>query len=888
MPDRDALQSPPRTHDLDAMNDGSARLRAELATLGSLAIATGSARSRRQIADSALEILCRTIGAGGGLIMIVDGGYGAAGWIGLPESAVQKIASHGSPDPRLMAALERPDTVVSTAVADAPLRPDVLELVAAAGIGHLLFAGMWVSGRLIGIVSLGWRTRPETLPSDSAIVQATALVGSALENARLIEQVESGLALERSLTTRLETLVELTRMDVDTIDPAAIAEDLLQRIVSVLGAVAGAVVQIDGTALRTLASHAMDPGLELLQAERPAADWSFHRRFSNGEPAYVQSIAAGSVSAATLDAAGGAGYRAYAAFPIRDEGRLDAVLIAAFPQPASDLPIDDRTLQGIGRVIDISFANQRLRRTALASEARYRALFERSPDALLVQGADRVVVDANPAARDLFGNDVVGSKASDLALIDDGELARIDREVDTDGASTWIGVGRRLDGRTFPAEIDATGIQIDGVERVLNLVRNTTERDRLQQELLHAQKMEAIGLLVAGVAHELNNPLASILAFSQLIRTDQSLPPQLRDQADLLIQEARRTHRIVKGLLDFARQRPPEHLPTSLRQLVDEVLGLQSYTFGPSRIEAIVEIPDDLPAIPIDRAQIQQVLVNLTLNAAQAIRSRSERGTIRIVAEGSISEESGDIVRLSITDDGPGIPAGLHSRLFVPFFTTKAPGEGTGLGLSVSFGIVAGHGGTLRYEAGPNGIGATFVMELPVQPAGLAAPSRVAEPSGSVDHEPARDAATRATTAAQLPLDDAPRRILILDDEASIRDFLARILRRHGYEPVAATDGASALVIVRSNPPDAILCDHRMAGMSGIAFHEAVEAIDPGLARRFAFMSGDVLNPELHDFAVAREIVLLAKPFDIETVARTVGLLVADGRPGDEPVGSTG
>jgi len=124
-----------------------------------------------------------------------------------------------------------------------------------------------------------------------------------------------------------------------------------------------------------------------------------------------------------------------------------------------------------------------------------------------------------------------------------------------------------------------------------------------------------------------------------------------------------------------------------------------------------------------------------------------------------------------------------------------------------------------------------------------------------------------------------PSRVLVLDDEPAIREFLARILRRSGYEAIVASDGPSALEIVRNDPPDAILCDHRMIGMSGIAFHEAVEAIDPGLARRFAFMSGDVLNAELRSFAVARGIALLAKPFDIESVDRTVGGLMGPVQP---------
>jgi CheY-like chemotaxis protein len=381
--------------------------------------------------------------------------------------------------------------------------------------------------------------------------------------------------------------------------------------------------------------------------------------------------------------------------------------------------------------------------------------------------------------------------------------------------------------------------------------------------------MEAIGLLTAGVAHELNNPLASIVAFSQLIRTDPQLPEDLRGHADLLIQESDRTRRIVQNLLDFARQRPPERVQTSLPELVERVLALQSYTLGPGRIQVDVDIPADLPLVALDRAQIQQVLINLTLNAAQAISADNGQGTISIRAESirpaaaSDGSEQPDLVRIVVEDTGPGIPEHLRSSLFVPFFTTKAPGQGTGLGLSVSFGIAAGHGGSLRFEPGPNGRGASFVLELPVEP-----PPPAADPTG------ARPSAARVVPGNASPPRDRPARVLVLDDEPSIRDFLVRTLGRAGYDAVAAADGQTALEIVRNEPPDAVLCDHRMAGMSGTAFHDAVAALDPALARRFAFMSGDVLNPELNRFAVARGLKLVAKPFDIDGVGRIVAELL--------------
>jgi hypothetical protein len=200
--------------------------------------------------------------------------------------------------------------------------------------------------------------------------------------------------------------------------------------------------------------------------------------------------------------------------------------------------------------------------------------------------------------------------------------------------------------------------------------------------------MEAIGLLVAGVAHELNNPLASIVAFSQLLRTDPDLPPDLRSQAELLVQEADRTRSIVGNLLDFARQRPPERVELDLRPVVDGVIALQSYMLARNRVTVDVDIPADLPPLSVDRSQLQQVLVNLTVNAAQAIHDADRAGRVTIRAA-SAERDGAPIVRIEVADDGPGVPAAVSDRLFVPFVTTKPPGAGTGLGLSVSFGIVA-------------------------------------------------------------------------------------------------------------------------------------------------------------------------------------------------------
>jgi len=521
-------------------------------------------------------------------------------------------------------------------------------------------------------------------------------------------------------------------------------------------------------------------------------------------------------------------------------------------------------------------SHERLRAALVASEERYRRLFEESPQPYLVESPRGVVLDANRAAQRLLGGtreELVGLGVRRITEMDDAEAARRTAVIAREGRATFVGTGIRLDGSRFPESAEVAAVEIDGEPRLLVLLRDLTESKRLEEELVRAQKMEAIGMLVAGVAHELNNPLSAIVAFSDLIRRDMRLPEDLRSDAEMLVAEAARTRRIVSNLLDFARQRPPERHPTSLRALIGTVVDLQSYSLKDGRIAIEVDLPDDLPPVELDRSQLQQVLVNLTLNAVQALRADS--GTGRVIIRGRLVPGSNPpLVRIEVEDDGPGVPPADRDRLFLPFFTTKAQGEGTGLGLPVSYGIVAGHGGHLWHEEPEGGRGARFVVEMPVR-AGTREPGEAPDlVSPDAVHAPGGDPGAGADDPA-MGGEDRHHRVLVLDDEPAIRAFLVKALRAQGIEPVPAQSGPEALDLARGTRFDAILCDHRMAGMTGPAVFEALERDDPALARRFVFMTGDVLNPELRTFAAQRGIALLAKPFDLATVAETVREVLA-------------
>jgi PAS domain S-box-containing protein len=622
-------------------------------------------------------------------------------------------------------------------------------------------------------------------------------------------------------------------------------------------------IQGDDT-VEWLASHRLEPLIMASSNLRPSQIPWLKRALESGRAEVIDRRSPSHARSPLSDVSDQLGVVAFAIVPLRSGDELTGALGLVWSGDPPELAADHELLATIGRLVGLALGNIRLRDSLIArqqaldeSEARYRNLFQEAPEPILIQSWEGAVLDANRAACALFGRsrrEMLGRRTDQIWTISPDERAQLQAQLRRRRRGVARGRGRRSDGTTFPHVMDVAVTSLRGEERLLVQVRDLTEQERMQAELLQAQKMEALGQLISGVAHELNNPLSAIVAFSQLLRTDTRLPADLARDAELLVQEADRTRRIVQNLLDFARQRRPERQPASLRGLVERTLELHSYALGTGRIAAELDLADDLPPVHVDPAQIQQVLLNLTLNAIQAIRSRGRTGTISISA--SVTGPRRDNVCLRIEDDGPGVAPDVQEHLFEPFFTTKDVGEGTGLGLSVSYGIVTSHGGRLWFEPAQSG-GAAFVIELPV---GLGARAAVPVPA-PIPGDPAPVAGGNGRQ---------PATILAVDDEPAIRTMLERAMSRAGHRVVSAASGVEALQAIEQQSFDLLLIDHRMGGMDGIECYQRAVALRPELAGHAVIMSGDTLNPTLQEFAVASGLRMLAKPFDVARVLALV------------------
>jgi two-component system NtrC family sensor kinase len=344
------------------------------------------------------------------------------------------------------------------------------------------------------------------------------------------------------------------------------------------------------------------------------------------------------------------------------------------------------------------------------------------------------------------------------------------------------------------------------IEGVVLSGRDVTDLKRLEEQLIRAEKLAAMGQMLAGVAHELNNPLTAILGVTELVREREGLDDSMKRQLDLTHRQARRAARIVQNLLEFSRPASPQKKPIDLNSIIERTLQLHEHSLRRNQVAVDFAPGTDLPPIVGDANQLIQVLLNLVTNAEQAIREVHESGRIQI----RLASSGGNVV-LTVEDDGVGIEPEALPKLFDPFYTTKRPGGGTGLGLSICLSIVREHGGTIQAESLPGG-GSAFKVYLPIA-------GEIRQPVSPAHSDSGSDPALRPTPTVLKGV-----RVLVLDDEESICSLLEEGLSAHGLKVSCAASAEEAVRLVTAHPYDALLCDVRLKSPGALSDGHAAAA----------------------------------------------------------------
>ncbi|MEX2238175.1 MAG: response regulator [Dehalococcoidia bacterium] len=457
-----------------------------------------------------------------------------------------------------------------------------------------------------------------------------------------------------------------------------------------------------------------------------------------------------------------------------------------------------------------------------AEQSRLRSVADVVDEGIALVDAEGEISPENDAARTL------------LASLADREILRelIDSAREGDGSEEReLSQGGRhllLAARKMPGDAGQVALTI----------RDITDQRLTQERLAQAEKLAALGQLVSGVAHELNNPLTGILGFSQLLQ-DKPLEESVRRGIETIQAEAERAGKIIQDLLSFARRREPTREAVDVNATLSHIVSLRGYELQGAEIELQVDLAEGLPPVEGDSDQLQQVFFNVFTNALQAVRGVEGGRWISIVSGPSAAG-----VRVTFADNGPGIEESVLPRVFEPFFTTKEPGEGTGLGLSISYGIVRDHGGAISISNRAEG-GALVEIDLP------------AGNSPAAAGEPPPEGERR---------EGDPARVLVVDDEPAIREVLREMLSAEGYVVEVAGSGGEALTKLSHRRFDLVITDIKMPEISGQELFNEIVAAYPELAPKVIFITGDTVNDETREFINSVSNPTLEKPFRLEAL----------------------
>ncbi len=785
--------------------------------------------SEQEVAETAVESALALPGVQAGWMSLrdLDGRFRLAAARGLPPGLAAPDAMDG--DCRCRRLLVSGELGHATQI----LTCERLEKAGAraGGLRHHASIPLWIGARRLGILNLAGARPGLFREADLQILHGVGhQVAIALERARLLEHLDEEV---RARTTALAAEVAERER----------GEETRQQLIAVLEATPDlvAIARPDGRAI--YCNRAGRKMLGIGETEDLTGVG-----IADAHPERVaQRILREAIPAAIRDGT----WSGETTLRSRD-GREIPVSQVIIAHKASDGTV--KYLSTVGRDIsDRKRAEEALRE----SEAQYRGLAEGSIQGIYIH-RDFVIQLANPALARMYGyerpEDLVGRSLETLIAPPDLPRLRAYAAARLRGESVPVRYefqSVRKDGGLIWVETLVSVISWNGAPAFLATQVDVTDRRRAEEALRQSEKLAIMGELLAGVAHELNNPLSVVLGRTALLRRVASGGPT-EAHAEKIGRAAEQCARIVRSFLTLARQSPPERQEVAFAQVVKEAVELLGYQLRVDGIDVTLDLAEDLPVLWADASQLHQVIVNLVVNAHHAMRSAAPPRRLALVARADPARQH---VRLEARDTGPGIPLEIQARIFEPFFTTKPPGQGTGLGLSLCRGIVESHGGSIRVESQP-GQGASFAIELPVG-------------SGPV----VRSTPSPAGTTSGLP----QQTILVIDDDPEVASVVADMLAADGHDVEIATGGALALRMLGERAYDMIFTDVRMPDVDGPVLYREIERRYPDLARRILFLTGDTLSPETREFLERSGAPSICKPFSVEDLRRAVGRMVGAG-----------
>ncbi len=517
------------------------------------------------------------------------------------------------------------------------------------------------------------------------------------------------------------------------------------------------------------------------------------------------------------------------ASPLAAAGHTMGVLAVWGKHPGAYDAAAEPVLAAVAAQVALALQNSQLLSLLSAGKREWEQMADAITQAICILDGRGVVRRANRPFAELVGTPVTALPGRPwLGLFPPAWAEPVGHALANAGAGGLTEI--RQDRRIYSAS--AFKLKGEHDESVL-IIEDHTETRRLQEHLIQSEKLSAIGQLIAGVAHELNNPLASVLGFADFLAEAGDTPANLAEPLRVIQQEAQRAASIVKNLLTFARKQERERQRMPVRTIIERTVALLKNQLLGLKVEMVLAVDAGLPEIEGNVNQLQQVFLNLANNAAQAIAATGKPGTVTVRARRWLEG-----VAVDVSDDGPGVPEALQEKVFEPFFTTKAEGEGTGLGLSICQGIVKEHGGRMTLQSVP-GKGATFTVELPAAP-----------------EEPPAEAAPSQASAVT-------GRVLVVDDEPHILHYMRATLAAWGHQVDVATDGEDALGRALAGGYDVIITDVRMPRLGGRELYERLARDAPAVAARVVFATGDTVRDDTMAFLEGCGRPFLHKPFKL-------------------------